>query len=392
MLIDVKSTSDCQALVTRIQQTLSTNGYNMSKIPVTPKPFPLNDNEVLEQLSEAILSRQAVFASIRGIFPSLKGDLFNYDVSKVAALTDSDIQALFSKYQSQVKARFLKDELLAIRDNAIVFRQITFSTGGSVCNFIKSYLNIKAYNPCCKCYIRPNDDALIRLFTNSSSKFKLRLVRLGTCCEFFKNIGIDEFKPDVHTIRFLNRINIDRTKAKVSRNPIDVREIGITIAQTLLKPRAFVDGLIWCLCADYEGEICTENDPKCYLCKLKNEPALCPGFPNRMQIRSNPLGAAKRFKECNLTRKEAAKKMVNAGLPQRYTDEILTKVYGPERTPKVKWEDIETFIKANPCGSAEVMKQSGSSYAETSKYMKKAGLEPDEIDRILSKVYSNSEQ
>jgi hypothetical protein len=217
-------------------------------------------------------------------------------------------------------------------------------------------------------------------------------VGLGTCCEFFKNIGIDEFKPDVHTISFLNRINIDRTKAKVSRNPIDVREIGITVAQTLLKPRAFVDSLIWCLCADYEGEICTENDPKCYLCKLKDEPELCLGFPNRTQIASNPLGAATRFRECNLTRTEAAKKMKWAGLTQGDTDKIVTKIYGPERTPKIKWGDIETYIKADPCGSAEMMKQSGLSYADTYKYMKKGGLAPDEIDRILSKVYSNSEQ
>jgi len=39
-----------------------------------------------------------------------------------------------------------------------------------------------------------------------------------------------------------------------------------------------------------------------------------------------------------------------------------------------------------------MMKQSGLSRADTYRYMKKAGLAPDEIDRILSKVYTDSEQ
>jgi len=323
--------------------------------------------------------------------PALKISFLNYDIKSVAALTDSAIRGIATQYKDKVQARFFEIELFAIRDNAKVLKSI-MSTPGGICAFIKNHLPAAAYNPSCKCYIQPADAPLIKCFTDSGSTSKLHCVGLAICCEFFNNIGIDEFKPDVHTIRFLNRINIDRTKAEVSRNPIDVREVGITVAQTLLKPRAFVDSLIWCLCADYQGEICTENDPKCYLCKLKDVPQLCREFPNRTQIGSNPLGAATRFKECNLTRTEAAKKMVNAGLPQRDTDEIVTKVYGPERTPKVKWEDIETFIKANPSGSAEMMKQSGSSYADTYKYMKKAGLAQDEIDRILGEVYSSSNQ
>ncbi|MCX6010139.1 MAG: hypothetical protein NTW48_08955, partial [Chloroflexi bacterium] len=303
MGINVNSASNCQELVERIQQTLSAKGYNMSRIRGTPRPFPPNDTDVFEGLCRAILTRQANWASIVGILTALKVSLFNYNVNKVAALTNSDIRKLFAQYKSKVKARFLEDELLAIRDDARVF-QLIMSSHGSVCTLIKSYLPAAAYDPFCKCYVRPADAPLIKCFTDPNRAFKLRSVGLAICCEFFNNIGIDEFKPDVHTISFLNRINLDRTKGKVSCRPDDVRGIGVIIAGTLQKPRKFVDSHMWVFCAEGEGEICTEDDPKCGLCMLKTQqPQFCPGFPNRMQIVSNPLGAAKRFKECNLTRK-----------------------------------------------------------------------------------------
>ena len=72
-----------------------------------------------------------------------------------------------------------------------------------------------------------------------------------------------------------------------------------------------------------------------------------------------------------------------------YLNQQLTSHSG---THKIKWEDIETYIRADPSGSAQGMKQSGLSYADNYKYMKKAGLAPAEIDTILSKVYSNSKQ
>ena len=392
MIINVNSASDCQELTERIQQTLSAKGYNMNRIRGIPKPFPSNDKDVLEALSEAILTRQANFASIVRILPALKVSLSNYNINSVAALTDSQIRGLAAHYKGKVQARFFEIELFAIRDNAIALQPI-MSPPGSVCTFIKSYLPAAAYNPSCNCYIRPADSPLIKCFTDPGSKFKLHGVGLAICCEFFNNIGIDECKPDVHTISFLNRISLDSTKVKVSRRPDDVRGIGIRIADTLQKPRAFVDSHMWVFCAEDEGEICTEDDPKCTSCMLKTqEPQLCLGFPDRTQIASDPLGAATRFRECNLTRRATYKKIVNAGLSERDTDTIVTKVYGPERTPKVKWEDIETYIKADPSGSAQMMKQSGLSYADNYKYMKKAGLAPAEIDRILSKVYSSSKQ
>jgi len=327
MFIDVSSTPDCRELITRIQQTLSAKGYDVQKIQEAPKPFPLDDAGIFEGLCEAILTRQASWASVQKILPALKISLFNYDVNKVSALADSDIKALSNQYKGKVKARFFENELFAIRDNAKVFQKI-MSEYGSVCAFIKSYLPAQSYDQSCNCYIRPADDPLIKCFIDRDSTFKLHDVGLAICCEFFNNIGIDEFKPDVHTTRFLNRVNLNRGTVRVSEEDRDVRKIGILIAETLQKPRKYVDSHIWCFCAEGEGEICTENDPKCDSCMLIKQPQLCPGFPNMTQIVKNPLGAAKRFHECNLTRKEASKKMKRVGLALNKIDEILSEVYG----------------------------------------------------------------
>jgi hypothetical protein len=327
MGINVNSASECQELIERIQQTLSAKGYNTNAIQGIPKPFPSNDNDVLEALSEAILTRQANWASIKRILPALKISFLNYNIKSVAALTDSAIQGIAAQYKDKVQARFFEIELFAIRDNAKVLKS-TMSTPGGICVFIKNHLPAAAYDPSCKCYIQPADAPLIKCFTDSGSTSKFHCVGLAICCEFFSNIGIDEFKPDVHTISFLNRINLDRSKIKVSRRPDDVRRIGIMIAGTLRKPRKFVDSHIWILCAEGEGEICTEDDPKCKLCWLKiNEPMFCKGFPDKTDIISNPVGAAKRFKECNLHWKDASRKMQKAGLSPAHIANIITTIY-----------------------------------------------------------------
>lgn len=326
--INIYSVADCQELMERIQQTLLANQYTMSRISTTPKSLPGNDNEILEQLSEAILTIQAVWASVVRILPNLRVSLSNYNISSVARLTDDTILGIAALYKKKIQSRFFEKELLAIRDNAKAFQKIIDNIHKPLRSFIKSYLPAAAYDPSCNCYIRPVDDQLLKHFTHPSSKFKLHLVGLGICCEFFKNIGIDEFKPDVHATRFMNRININRSNVRVSGKPEDVREIGIKMADTLKVPRASVDGHVWVFCAEDEGEICTGDDPKCELCQLRiKEPILCKGFPSKSEIVKNPVAAANRFRECNLTWKEAHKYMNKAGLAPDHIREIITRIY-----------------------------------------------------------------
>lgn len=170
----------------------------------------------------------------------------------------------------------MESELISIRDNAKVFQKIQ-QHYGSVWRFINQfsirdklgYLIID----------KDKEDYLFNCFVKQDGQFKLSRVRLAICCEFFKNIGIDEFKPDVHAIRFFRRIGVAKSERRK-----DIRRIGITIAKTLEKPRRYVDSSIWRLCAEDEGEICTAQRPKCHLCKLKIDP---PHFASGIPIDHN---------------------------------------------------------------------------------------------------------
>ncbi|OGO04780.1 MAG: hypothetical protein A2Y91_06600 [Chloroflexi bacterium RBG_13_54_8] len=309
MAIDITSTRDCQDLMGRIHQTMLKKGYAVGRIPKAPAQFQQNDDYILEGLAKAILTRQTRWAEMELILPELKTDFFDYHVECVAALTDRYIAKLYAKYRNRVRARLLHDELLSIADNAGKFLAIR-AAHQSVWQFMQSLLNAQNYDGALQCYVRPDDGELLSRFIEAGNPLKLSSVGLAICCEFFNNVGIDEFKPDLHTIRFFNRIDLDRRRWRVSRRPDDARQIGIAMAATLRQPRKFVDGHIWHFCADGKGQICTEDDPQCGLCMLKtNRPQLCNGWPSRREIQSQWLAATKRFRGCALSRKRAEKKL-----------------------------------------------------------------------------------
>jgi hypothetical protein len=219
-----------------------------------------------------------------------------------------------------------------IRDSAKVFQKISKETGAPVWQFVKNNLDQNQYDHSHQCYVQPNDDSLKRCFIDGGSKSKLPGVGPAICDEFFNSIGIDEFKPDGHTINFLSRINL--AGAVRTRKPNRIRDIGIQMARSLSEPRKYVDSHIWHYCAETEGEICTENDPQCNVCRLEiDEPQLCKGFPNTMDIRANPLRATQRFNECVLTPEEAYDKLDQVGISKAVIQNVLKQVYSPPPLP-----------------------------------------------------------
>jgi 3-methyladenine DNA glycosylase Tag len=276
-IIDPQSKSDCQELISRIKGTLSAVKPSiLGRVTHYPKPFLQNDTYIFEQLTPAVMSNGTKYYLLKPHLPALKVILFGYDIGRTAALSDSVINALFLtqiqplRIPSKIK---LERKLLWIRDNAKTFLKIQRSHG-SVWHFLEANLGGTPFNHAHGCFIHPNDDRLIKYLTALSSKYKLSGVGQAICCEFFNSIGIDEFKPDRHTIRFLNRVGILK-----SRSTDQARQVGITIAKTLGQPRKYVDSHIWVFCADGEGEICTENNPRCHVCQLKNQQLqLCQGY------------------------------------------------------------------------------------------------------------------
>jgi len=69
----------------------------------------------------------------------------------------------------------------------------------------------------------------------------------------------------------------------------------------------------------------------------------------------------------------------SVGNPLRYKSK--------KATPKFSRGDCKKYIKENPCGAAQVMKQLGVSRSQAYRDMGKAGLTPGEIDKVLGAVY-----
>lgn len=79
-----------------------------------------------------------------------------------------------------------------------------------------------------------------------------------------------------------------------------------------------------------------------------------------------------------------------------HTDVLLDclkdQLSSPSRSQKVKWEDVRPLVQAHPFEFAKSMTKVGWTRVKTYNHMIKAGLAPDEADRILSSVYSNGER
>jgi len=273
--MDINSKPDCQELINRIRGTLAAVRPNvLDDISYYPQPFLQNDKHIFERLTWAVLSNGTKYYLLEPQLPAIKRILFNYNLTMIANLSNSAIDALYLHQIKPLKIpsrQKLETKLRCIRDNANIFLQIQ-GKHGSVWHFIETNIGETPFDHSHGCYIHPKDDDLLKWFSRGS--LKLSGVGLPICCEFFNGIGIDEFKPDTHTRRFLSRVDIVKLK-----EPNEVRKAGNTIARTLEQPRKFVDSHVWVFCADGEGEVCTKEDPKCHLCQLKNgQPQMCLGY------------------------------------------------------------------------------------------------------------------
>jgi len=262
-----KSQEYYQELFNRVYSTLQKSGFdvknNLFQLPDFNK---LTDVDIFEGLCRAIFSIQAVWNNYEKNFEQINKLLFHYDFKKISDLSDDEIESIYSKIKTlKIRDRFLSKKLYDFRNNAKIFLKIV-NKFGSVHKFIEQYSD--------------NKEKLIIQFTKPTSEYKLSRVGLAICSEFFKNIGIDDFKPDLHMNRFFARIGlIDNPTFKTTpKIDLEIRKIGIEFANKIGKPAHYVDYVLWLFCADGKGEICSSK-PKCHNCELyTKEPKLCRGY------------------------------------------------------------------------------------------------------------------
>jgi len=255
-------------LFKRICATLKDSGYEMKDIVY---PFPdfkkVDDRSIFEGLCKAIFSAQAKWETFEKNFDGIDSLLFNYDFRKIENLTDEQIKKIHKEMiEMKVRDWLLHRKLKYLRENARVFTNL-LGKGTSMHEFLRKELSDK--------------EMLIKKLTSYESGFKLSGVGLPICCEFFKNIGIDDFKADVHMVYLFSRLGIaeiKKPKTPTVRELYSIREVGMDIANSNNEPFHVVDNVLWFFCAEEKAEICTTNNPKCFKCKLRNEePVMCSG-------------------------------------------------------------------------------------------------------------------
>jgi len=270
--INIHSKSDCQLLIDRIVGTLNDhNAAMINQIQRYPRQFYKNDDHMFDRLARAILSNGSKYKDVSKHFNTIRDMLFGYNLNILTRASDSQFNSLCNQIIAlSIPSRILIERKLDwIRSNASTFITIQ-QKFGSIWQYISSNIPSSSFDSNLNCYIQPNDSNLIKAFTKHP--FKLNGVGLPICCEFFNTIGIDEFKPDTHTKRFINRLEITNSEV-----PSDIRYIGITISQTLGVSRKLVDSHIWIFCAYGQGQICADA-PKCDKCQLyTKDPRICNG-------------------------------------------------------------------------------------------------------------------
>ena len=108
---------------------------------------------------------------------------------------------------------------------------------------------------------------IVKMLSESSSSYKLKMVGPALAWEYLRNVGVDGAKPDTHTRRFLGQARMG-SDAHLIATPEEVyNQVERLSIETGLS-RTAIDNIIWSYCANGFGAICTSS-PKCQMCKIR---------------------------------------------------------------------------------------------------------------------------
>lgn len=203
---------------------------------------------------------------------------------------------------------------------------------------------------------------------------------------YLRDVGHWDIIPiDVHERRFLVRTGIFHTFSLPGRqDPLgygSLQDALSTFCLFCLQGKIFegvdlssrpgiVDLFIWFYCADKKYEICGST-PKCGECGLND--ACLYGLASIQ----NAIARGQTMQEY--------------GLSKENIDQLLQQVpkSRPSKPGGINWSSMRQWAQDDPDGLALSLKQYGMSRSHARAFLKKAGLIPDEIKKILTKVYDS---
>ena len=238
---------DFEADIKRIQNT--------AKLRKNGEKFPLSKH--IEWLVFAQLSNNRPWQGIEDNRSNIEKIFHNFDPEFLKkASPDALRQELI---EIKCGNRQIKPQMNNLGQNIKTLERIARENGGSIDNYFNKFN--KASSPL---------DLAKKLSENKKdNEYKLKYIGLPLACEYIKSAGIDIIKPDVHVCRLLKRLGYIKPASQKSEEKEAVR-ICEEIAKEYNVSSVYVDTALWQYCAEKKFEMCTEANPKCGECKVKN--------------------------------------------------------------------------------------------------------------------------
>ena len=176
----------------------------------------------------------------------------NYDPEFLATCKPSDLR-------DEVKALGCAGQYTLRQMTALVEKNLPL-----LVTIEKEYGSIDAFY---RTYIQadPTLKSLVRGLSASNSPYNLLQMGEALAAEYLKNVGYDLAKPDRHICRILGKEYLGCYE-RVSVPVYEAIDLIAEIAQTINKPAAEVDYILWSYCANGYGGVCTKRKPSCEIC------------------------------------------------------------------------------------------------------------------------------
>lgn len=111
-------------------------------------------------------------------------------------------------------------------------------------------------------------NTIVRLLSDSHSKYKLSGLGVALAWEYLRNVGVDGAKPDTHLRRFLSVDRVGTGSKKMATEEEVISQVD-ELAKITHKEKWLIDGLIWEYC-NVEGASICGADPDCHRCVIRS--------------------------------------------------------------------------------------------------------------------------
>lgn len=234
---------DFEADIKRVQNTanLRKNG----------EKFPLSKH--IEWMVFAQLSNNRPWQGIEDNRSNIEKIFHNFDPEFLKKVSPDYLRQELIKIKCG--NRQIKPQMNNLSQNIKTLERIAKENGGSIDNYFNE--------------VSPLDLAKQLSKNKKDKEYKLKYIGLPLACEYIKSAGIDIIKPDVHVCRLLKRLGYIKPASQKSEE-IEAVTVCKEIAKEYNVSSVYVDTALWQYCAEKKFEMCTEVNPKCGECKVKN--------------------------------------------------------------------------------------------------------------------------